>query len=191
MEAEIRSIEKRLLELIPTKVARLKLTSPAYALFLWYQDFSGMDAAVEFGIGTEALRAACLSGKYSSKLGNPADFAIWAPQQSIEGPFPGFPLPGGIIDEVAEDCDSVYQVLSEDAMEDEEAAIAPFRTMMQRVARTLNGIDWSKKLRVSEDFVVVACDYMSMWCRDDFHASLGSQKIAELIAKGMMPAELE
>ena len=52
----------------PGAVAKLKVSEPAYAVFLWYNDSSAVgDLAPDFGVGVESMRSAC--AKRYEKIG--------------------------------------------------------------------------------------------------------------------------
>jgi hypothetical protein len=175
-------MESRLLKYIPDKVRELHVTSPAYCLFLWYQDLSAMDFTPSIGVGTVELWDACFSGRHRDEMGDSPEFCVWSPQQSISGPFPGFPLPGGLCNVIAAEANECYSLMCEREGA-EEIVLLPFRSMMHRVAQRLNTIEWSEILRTTDDFIVLASDYIGYWFDQDIEASIGATKLSLLQEK--------
>ena len=71
--------------------------------------------------------------------------------------------------EVAAQFDRIYELLCED----EDGNMAPFRQLIQQVARDLNFTDWTRYCRVTDDFVVVPADGSQHYC-DDYEDILAS-----------------
>jgi hypothetical protein len=62
-----------------------------------------------------------------------------------------------------------------------DATSAP--TLLRRVARALNRIDWSQVIPASEDFVVVAMDFYVLDLENDIRGSLGAERAAHALAE--------
>lgn len=72
-------------------------------------------------------------------------------------------------------------------VEEEGALLMPFRSALHQVARELNGIDWSQIIRRSQDFVVLATDYIGYWLDEDMAASIPSKQLATLKSHKLLP----
>jgi len=91
--------------------------------------------------------------------------------------------------------DASDQSLLEDDLSDEEfdeeiekefEALEPFREMMHRVGKSLSEVDWKRIMPVTENFVVLVCDYVGYWLSEDFEQCVSSEKIDALIQKGLL-----
>lgn len=182
-------VERELVSEVPRLVTKLNPPAPVYCLFLWYWDLSVDEYAPLVAAATEQLREACLGGANDDRLGDPPEWCVWRPQQTIDEPFPGYPLPTAVCDFVAADANSCYDMLTQGEVDlaEEEEILLPFRRMMCRVARQLNEVNWSERLQVSDDFVVVATDYIGYWLDVDFEDSLGRERLAALQRSGNLP----
>src|SRR6266404_3178065 len=81
LPAMLAEIEEFFVANVPGRVAKLKVSEPVYAVFLWYDDSSTYgDLAPDFGVGLESMRAACAKryGTHES-----VNDCIWRPQQVI------------------------------------------------------------------------------------------------------------
>jgi hypothetical protein len=184
------AIKTKLAASIPKAVRELKIKSPAYCLFIWYQDLSVDEYAPVLGVAPVELRDACLSGKHKKKLANDSKTSIWLPQQSIDRPFPGFPFPKHLCEEVASESNECYSILTAGLdlpPADEGPLLMPFRAALHDVARELNLYDWTRILPRSDDFVVLAADYIGYWLQEDMAASIPGKKLAALKARGRLP----
>ena len=103
------TIERNLTDWIPIGVKELRVKSPAYCLFLWYQDFSD-DFTPHCGIATQDL----LDSIHSTDLQDPLEKfeIIWRPQQCAD-----LEVPGRLIldecDIVENEVESCYEILAE------------------------------------------------------------------------------
>jgi len=86
LKALLDTIERNLTDWIPIGVKELGIKSPAYCLFLWYQDFSD-DFTPHYGIATQEL----LDAIDSTHFVDPFDKfeMIWRPQQCADLDAPG------------------------------------------------------------------------------------------------------
>ena len=182
-------IERELVSRIPQLASDLGSSDPAYCLFLWYTDLSVDVHEPEIAIATESFRAACLDGQHDEQLGDPAEWCVWRPQQTVDAPFPGFPLSSTYCEFVAEECEWIYKQFDfpTNENEDEGKTLAPFRNMMHSTARALNDIEWSEHFPIAEDFVVIATDYIGYWFPEDVVASLGEERVSQLQLQGLIP----
>src|SRR5690606_30450399 len=71
-------------------------------------------------------------------------------------------------------------------LEDEGELLSPFRQMMHRVARRLNGTDWNDVLPTTDDFVVVSMDTIGYWLTEDLERSIPESKYAVLQKRGFL-----
>lgn len=88
---------------------------------------------------------------------------------------------------VHEKCDRAYRYLQDQwSDQDELQVLIPFRKMIYRVCLSLNELDWSTILPVTEDFVVVASDW-STGCdiERDAKASVPPAKQKKLKSQGL------
>lgn len=63
----------------------------------------------------------------------------------------------------------------------------PFRAALHDAARELNALDWSGVLPHSDDFVVLAADYIGYWLEEDMAASIPEGRLAVLKSRGLLP----
>jgi hypothetical protein len=105
----LQSIERNLVDWIPMGVKDLAVDSPAYCLFVWYQDFSG-DYTPHIGVATQKLLDAIESIPFT----DPDDKfdMIWRPQQTADLDVPGRLLLDecDIVENEVENC---YEILAE------------------------------------------------------------------------------
>ena len=191
------SIERDLTDWIPIAVQELKVPSRAYAIFIWYQDYSD-DWLPHIGVATELLLNDLAklppedeSDKYD---------ILWCPQQTEDSDAPGRLF----LDEcelVEHSVDECYELLAEsydletktnslsdeDALEEEFHALLPFREMLHRVRLNLQSYDWSTSLKPMDDFAIVVSDYMGYWLEDDLKQTLGPELMERLVARDMLP----
>jgi hypothetical protein len=216
------SIERNLTDWIPIGVKELEITSPAYCLFIWYQDYSG-DLTPHIGVATKNL----LDAVEATDFEDPNDKydMIWRPQQCADLEIPGRLIVDecDIVENEVEDC---YELLAEksglfdggdddsddddDLDEDEEdedeieedsdleddeideeldeefQTLAPFREMMHRVGKNLANVDWSKIMPVTDEFVVLVCDYVGYWLPEDFEQCVTDAQFDKLVARGLL-----
>lgn len=112
------TIERNLTDWIPIGVKELGIKSPAYCLFLWYQDFSD-DFTPHYGIATQEL----LDAIESTHFADPMDKfeMIWRPQQCAD-----LDVPGRLVldecDIVETEVEACYEILAKQAEIFEEDA---------------------------------------------------------------------
>ncbi len=221
------TIERNLTDWIPMGVKELDCKSPAYCLFVWYQDYSG-DFTPHIGIATQELLKSANSKVFSDPL-DKYDM-IWRPQQCADLDVPGQLLVDecDIVESEVEDC---YDILAEesglfdeldnqddedsqdpsdldeededdDEAEDDDEELAhdeqvdeddeefetlvPFREMMHRVGKNLQQVEWHKILPVTDDFVVLVCDYVGYWLPEDFEECVDDELYERLVARGLI-----
>jgi len=180
-------IRRKLTSQVPDLVQSFRIRSPAYCLFIWYQDLSVDEYAPVVGVTPVELRDACLAEKDLSKIGGDALDAIWRPQQCITGPYPGGAYPTGFCKDVSAESNECYSILcTDDTPADEGPALMPFRSALHQVARELNAFDWSGILPLTDDFVVLATDYIGYWIQEDMLASIPEKQLQMLISRGLL-----
>ncbi|WP_146394704.1 hypothetical protein [Planctomycetes bacterium CA13] len=198
-----RDIRDVLAKWLPKAVASAELNSPAYCLFIWYQDFSGDDVTPQFGLATSEYRDACLETMRKSS----ALEAIWKPQQIChDPPFPGWPVHQADCEPIAAQSRELYDRLSRrvfgpvarvvwrvrnlraDSQELEMLALNPLRDELHKMAIEMNtSIAWFDLIPVTDDFVVFPCDYIGCWAYDDFTAAVPTDKAALIDRAGLNP----
>jgi hypothetical protein len=216
LDSLLRTIERNLSDWIPMGVKELNVQSPAYCLFVWYQDYCS-DFTPHIGVATQKL----LDFIDSKKLDDPIDRfdMIWRPQQvaDIDAPDRLYLDECDIVENEVEDC---YDLLAEssglfdddeDAGEDDNAAnsdagdegeeneqeleaeldeefqtLAPFREMLYRVGDQLRKVDWKTIMPIRENFVVVVCDYNGYWLTEDFQRSVDAECYQKLVNQEML-----
>jgi hypothetical protein len=105
------TIERNLTDWIPIGVKELGIKSPAYCLFLWYQDFSD-DFTPHYGIATQEL----LDAIEATHFEDPIDRfeMIWRPQQCAD-----LDVPGRLVldecDIVETEVEACYEILAKQA----------------------------------------------------------------------------
>lgn len=193
----LKSIERDLTDWIPIAAQELKVSSPAYALFLWYQDYHD-DWLPHFGVATDLL----LKDIPQLKLEAAYDKyeILWCPQQAPESDLPGrlFLDECELVENAVDEC---YELLAEsydlekktkslsdeDALQEEYQALLPFREMLHRVRLHLQSHDWSTCFKLMDDFAIVVSDYMGYWLDEDLKASLDPELMGRLTARDMLP----
>jgi hypothetical protein len=185
-------IEEYLVTHTPDAVAGLKVTEPAYAVFLWYDDSSTLPIQIcpDFGVGTEAVRAACAE-EYEGDRPSIND-CVWRPMQEMEDEV----ADGRFNDKAfATRCQQAYKLMwaantTGKPLDEKGDAVLllPFRTMMHRVARRLNAIDWSGIVKPTDDYVVVATERIGYWLVEDMAASIPAEKLALLKKRRRFPS---
>jgi len=179
-------IEEALVSKTPKAVANLKVSEPAYAIFLWYEDSSSCgDLAPHFGVGVESMRTVCAKRYDNGELANDC---IWRPQQVITELVPR----GSFKDRVFTNrCKEAYALMlaankTGEPLEDEGELLRPFRSMMHRVASRLNEYEWEGLLRTMEEFVVVSLDQIGYWLEEDLKSSIPKAKLKLLQQRGLL-----
>jgi hypothetical protein len=188
------NIQKQLVSDLPEAVRKLRIKSPAYCLFIWYQDSSTDEYTPQFFVAPVRLRDACLAEKDLSKIGGDALDAVWRPQQTISFPYQKCRFSTNLCDSVSaeanECCSILFDNPSDEEDGDESALLMPFRTALHRAARELNGFDWSGVLPRSDDFIVLATDYIGYWLAEDMTASVPKKQLSLLVSHGYLPKDM-
>lgn len=174
-------IEDYLVTQTPNTVANLKVSEPAYAVFLWYDDSSTLPTMIcpTLGVGTTSLKNAC-SKEYGDDQESFLD-CIWRPNQMMDDEV----VTGRFKERktLAAHCQQAYWLMWAanttgkplPAQEDAELLL-PFRSMMHRVALRLNELSWDGFLTPTDDFVVLAVDAIGYWQPADMDASIPAAK---------------
>jgi hypothetical protein len=179
-------IEEFLVSNTPRAIAKLKLSEPVYAVFLWYHDSSvAGDFAPNFGVGVESMRLAC-----AKRYEDPASVndCIWRPQQVITELVPR----GRFEDrQFVSKCNEAYALMlaantSDLPLEDEGDLFRPFRSMMHRTATRLNEYDWTAVLHPMEEFVVVSLHGIGYWLAEDLRSSIPKTTFKLLQRRGLL-----
>jgi hypothetical protein len=186
LPALLDEIEEFLVLKTPGAVAKLKVSEPAYAVFLWYDDSSTCgDLAPDFGVGVESMRSACARSYESRESVNDC---IWRPQQVITEL-----VPRGRFKDRAfiSKCNEAYGLMlaankTGKPLEDEGELLRPFRSMMHRVASRLNEYEWAGPLNTVDEFVVVSVDRIGYWLAEDLKKSTPKAKFKLLQQRGLL-----
>ncbi len=180
----IKAIEPMIINEIITKIKQVQLKSPAYCLFVWYHDMWQCDFTPQFGLATKSLRDFCLTVKNENEVGGDRFDAIWRPQQCIDRNHAEAPQIFDL-ESVRELSNQCYVLLQEDEnLKDEEEALTPFKEMIFRVVKNLNLYQFKTMIPVTDDFIVIASDYIGEWIVDDMNKSTPKDKIERLRALG-------
>jgi hypothetical protein len=101
------------------------------------------------------------------------------------GDLPGIDFEGR--GEIAALFAQVYDLLCDD----EDKWMVPFRRMLQRVCRSLNGDDWRSVCAVTDDFFVVPADGSQYFANDypDIVRSVPAARLKLLRSRGFGPPE--
>jgi hypothetical protein len=177
--------EEFLVSKTPGAIAELKVSEPAYAIFLWYDDSSAAGGfAPDLGIGVKSIRSACAE-MYESRPS--VNDGIWRPQQVVPELVPcgRFQDPA-----VISTCNEAYALMlaaNEPGLPlaDEGELLRPFRSMMHRVANRLNQYKWEDLLDTMEEFVVVSVDRIGYWLAEDLKESMTNEKFQLLQQRGL------
>ena len=130
------------------------------------------------------------TAQYPSERKSRVD-CIWRPQQTLEDHrlirTHKIAAPG-----LRKHCRTAYALIlaadpSELPLAEEGEILAPFRTMMRRVAATLCGREWTE-LPADDAFVVVALDSIGYWLKDDLKAGIPSARRKILKQRGLLTA---
>ena len=131
-------IQDQLVDYIPKYFASHALSSPAYCLFLLYDDGSSLDFTPNIEIGTKDLLLACEQGLKDGVGDTSNQGKAWRPHQCISSPFPGFPCPGERLTIVGKECNACYD------FEFENNVAYSLRDTFTETAFELNQIDWNQ-----------------------------------------------
>jgi hypothetical protein len=174
------TIEEELVARTPEVIAGLKLSEPAYAVFLWYDDSSTLPTMIcpELGVGTMSLHGAC-AAEYDDDRDAFLN-CIWRPNQEMDDAV----VKARFKDQsLAARCQQAYRLMwaanttDQPLPEAEDAELLlPFRSMMHRVALRLNDRNWEGILTPTDEFVVLAADTIGYWLPADMAASLPASK---------------
>ena len=192
LERLLAEIERTLVAETPRAVAALKIREPAYAVFLWYDDSTVEDWALDFGIGLEAFRSTWAKRRAeASTVTEDLWEYLWRPQQVMEQ----LPPHGQFQDAAfTAKCAEAYELTfaaneTEFPLEDERELMLPFRAMMCRAASRLNQHAWNTILNTTEQFVVLASDRLGHWVDEDLKQSIPPAKFELLRRRGELPPE--
>jgi hypothetical protein len=191
----LREIEGYLIANTPAVIANLKVTDPAYAVFLWYDDSSTLPAHIcpSLAVATTSLRKAC-ADEFEGDEESFTD-CLWRPNQVMEDEL----VYGRFADpSLANKCQEAYRLMWAanttgkplPAREDAEL-LRLFRSTMHRVATRLNDFDWGKTLPTTDDFVVAAVDRIGYWLIEDMASSIPPTKRKVLRNRGLLPGRIE
>jgi hypothetical protein len=209
-------IERDLVDSIPMAVSEMASSTPAYCLFIWYQDYSSAFTP-HIGLGTQKL----LESVKAIRFDDPMDKydMIWIPQQNcdlsapdrlwleeceivendVENCYALLAEASGLHEDRSRNSDAPKLTSERNAINDDDdsfdldaeldqefATLRPFRDMMHRVGDSLRRKDWSKAIPVTENFVVLVGDYMGHWLADDFERCVNDQLWAKLAQSGLL-----
>ena len=135
-------VEERLVELIPRVVAAARIRQPVYCLVLGYGAEKPLPPAL--GLGLESERQAWLK-QYGTKSGE----VLWNPEEYTHAFLPSLELGGA---ELTKACDLLNLEIQR------KKKYSAVQHLLNRVAARLMQRDWSKHLKPTSDFVVVASD---------------------------------
>lgn len=176
LEGHLAAIELFLIKHVPEEIERLKKKDSCYALFLQYVDYSSEPEPPTVILGTTDERAEKLSGEYGDEM-------IWMPEFGMADL--SFDEPSVI--QACLDCYRLMRNAASDSDED-DVVLLPFREMLYRVAKTLNELDWSSRLSVTDDFVVTAVDGTGYSYAADLEACTTTERLSLLQRRGFYPS---
>jgi hypothetical protein len=212
-------IERDLVDYIPMAVREMASPTPAYCLFIWYQDFSSTFTP-HIGLATQNL----LKVVNSIRFDDPMDKydMIWLPQQNSDLSAPDRLLleeceivendvdncyallaeASGLHDELPTNASSANPLPKSESIKDDDESfdldaelerefttLQPFREMIHRVGDSLRRKDWSKAIPVTENFVVLVGDYMGHWLADDFERCVDDKLWTKLAQAGLLTSQ--
>jgi len=173
-------IEKELVRSYPLTAKAANVNESVYALILFYADTTTDDPMPYAEIAPECVRKWAVE-----RTGDKAGWNIWKPGQEISGARRLVKSLGLQGDSLRANVRACYRLLSADDSVDDDVRLEPFRAMMCRVARTLNGHDWRGILNTTDDFAVIASDWTALWLREDAVNSLPPEKRSRLESRGL------
>lgn len=165
-----RALEGRLTDVIAERVRRHGGGREVYALLLHYQRQSALPPTPVLASAAyrERVLAATQDGGLLYLLFNPAELED----------YDGTALGGG---ELGDDDAELTGLVDALARTDEHGVLA--RTVLQRVCKRLNAVDWSESLRPTEDFVVVCVDLELENFEEDLAAAVPSRALRTRLRK--------
>jgi hypothetical protein len=155
----LRQLEEPLVTCIPKRVKALRLREPVYCLRIW---FYGTDCVGE-GIPSLTLKTESLRQRVLADKGKQAPHYLWCADECEDG--------AGVIRAtitnaaISRLCRNWYNQLPKGSLSD-DSALVPLRVAIQRVAATLNRLDWQPYAPVTDDFVVFPADGSHSFCDD-------------------------
>ena len=161
--------EEQLVSLIPEVVAKAKIRSKVYCLVLGYYTERPLPPCL--GIGLESERTA-----WVKKHGKDVRFLLWNPEEFRHA----------FVDKLKLDAPEVSRAchLLNEMMREKESCAAS-RKLLNSVAKRLMQRDWSGELKVTNDFVVVACDIEGqVELAGNFKQSVPKPQLAKLKSNG-------
>jgi hypothetical protein len=168
-----------LVEAIPPAVATRKPPRPLCRLRVYYYDTHAPCTYLLLQPATARWR-----DKLLAQHGQRGPEFFWLSTED-GGDLPGIDFEGR--GEITELFGQVYDLLCDN----EDRYMVPFREMVQRVCRTLNGTDWPSVCAVTDDFFVVPADG-SMHFGDDYPdivRSVPASRLKLLRSRGLGPPE--
>jgi hypothetical protein len=177
----LRRLEETLIEDIPPRVKALRIPEPVYCLRIWYYgtDTDG-DRTPSLTLKTEALRQRLVAEKEKQ-----APHYLWCADECEqgEGVF-RTPIRNTTISGL---CRDWFTLLPEGALPD-DSELVPLREAIQRVAASLNRLDWPKYALVTDDFVVFSADGSHSFCDDygEMVASVPARKLDRLRSRSLL-----
>lgn len=155
IKTELKSLEQTLVEHIPEWVKDNPCDGPAYALMLCYQDLS-VDAgfAPVIVVAPQSIR-----DEHAEEAKRDGGRAGWVPHVEFYES-EGLSEIEIIDEEICQQFADVYEsMIDKWDNEEEDVILDPIRKAMLRIVKSLNTLDWSEYLEVTDDFVVVTVDY--------------------------------
>jgi hypothetical protein len=180
-DAALRQLEKSLVAQIPERVKALRIAEPVYCLRIWYYGTDSVgDRAPSLTLKTEALRQQLLRDK-----GKKAPHYIWCADEYEDGAGVfNSPLSDATISRL---CREWFAQLPRGSLPD-DSELVPLREAIQRVAGSLNRLDWRKYAPVTDDFVVFPADGSHSFCGDyaEMVASVPAERIDRLRSQSLL-----
>jgi hypothetical protein len=162
-------VEDQLVELIPQVVARARVRQPVYSLVLGYYPENPFPPVV--GLGLESERQT-----WAAEHGADAVGIVWNPEEYAHAFRPNLDFKdAGLI--------KASDLLNLEIRRKKKWGVAA--QLLNRVAVRLRARDWSKSLKRTRDFVLVACDIDSqVELPRNLKASVGPELFNDLKAHG-------
>ena len=168
-----KQLHKHLLATIPKTVAKLRIKQPAYCLILGYDSEGNGAMPPMLSVGLETERELWLNK--NPKL---AKQVIWNPDEFQHRLSKPQCLPADKKFEKA--CEFFNRLL------EERGTDAPAVDLLNHVAKQLGAAEWSGKLSVTEDFVVVASDFEGGDFSKNIRKSASPKVLKSLKARGLI-----
>jgi hypothetical protein len=166
-------IHKHLLTAIPKCIAKFRIRQPVYCLFLGYDSEGNGAMPPMLSIGMESERQLCLS-----KDPKKAKQLIWSPDELQHRLSKPRCLP---TDKKFEKACELFNRLM-----DERGSEKPAIDLLNQVAKQLGAAKWSGKLPVTDDFVVLACDFEGCDLSENIRKSASLKALKSLKKQGLV-----